>query len=303
LLWQLKPNVVFVGTPKAGLLGTLAAVITRVPYRIYVLRGLRLETANGAMRRLLIAMERLTARGAHTVFAVSPSLRRRALQLSIGRPDKVQVLGRGSSNGVDDERFRPDRFTSEQVQGLAAQVGLRPNVPVVGYVGRLTVDKGLTDLAAAHRLLISQNVEFQMLVIGAVEGSAETLDQFRDQNRALIETGPVEDTSPYYPLMDVLVLPTLREGFPNVVLEASASGVPVITTDATGAIDSVIHGCTGYITPIGQPDALAAALASALANPAERQRLGTQGRAFVVSNFGQTQFWPRLDLLLERGNQ
>ena len=138
-------------------------------------------------------------------------------------------------------------------------------------------------------------------MVGPVESAQAALEAFGGPQDALVRTGPVADVAPYYPLMDVLVLPTLREGFPNVVLEASASSVPVITTDATGAVDSVLDGQTGYLVPVGDAAALARGVATVLADPAAASRLGQQGRKFVVENFERTRFWGHVDDLLAGG--
>ncbi|WP_375423648.1 glycosyltransferase family 4 protein [uncultured Friedmanniella sp.] len=299
LLWRLRPDTVYVGTPKAGLLGTLAAVLVGVAHRVYILRGLRFETTQGLTRQLLVILERLTAAGAHVVVAVSPSLRDRALESGIGTDEKVRVLGRGSSNGVDTTHFDRGRVSEEQRRRLAADLGLDPDRPVVGFVGRLGADKGLHDLAAAHHQLEDDGVPHQLLVVGPVEDGGAALRAFGDRPDALVRTGAVPDTAPYYALMDVLVLPTRREGFPNVVLEASASSVPVITTDATGAVDSVVDGQTGQIVPVGDPAALADAVATLLADPAAGRRMGRQGRELVLASFERTRFWDYVDELLE----
>ncbi|MEE6388553.1 glycosyltransferase family 4 protein [Microbacterium paraoxydans] len=278
LIRRIRPDVVFVGTPKAALLGITAARILGVRTRVYHLRGLRLETATGTMRRILTMMERLTIRLSTRTLAVSPSLRDRVLALGLARAPRVVVLGRGSSNGVDVERFTPDT--------RAADVdSLDPQVPVIGFVGRLNHDKGLEVLADACRLLDEEGVVHQLLIVGGVDGAE--LTAFAQLRRAPIVLGAVADTSGYYPLMRALCLPTLREGFPNVVLEASATAVAVVTTDATGAVDSVIPERTGLIVPAGDAAELAVALRRVLEAPDLAARLGAAGRDFVVENFGR----------------
>jgi glycosyltransferase involved in cell wall biosynthesis len=276
LIRHLRPDAVFVGTPKAGLLGITAARLLGVRTRVYHLRGLRLETAAGTTRRVLTIMERLTIRLATKTLAVSPSLRQRVVSLGLASESRVTVRGHGSSNGVDVDRFAPGN--------AAARVeGLLPDVPVIGFVGRLNHDKGLEVLAEACRILDDERVEYQLLIVGGIDGAE--LDSFSLLRRAPIVLGAVADTSMYYPLMRALCLPTLREGFPNVVLEAGATGIAVVTTDATGAVDSVIPERTGLMVPAGDAQQLAVALRRVVEDPSLAAGLGAAARDFVVENF------------------
>lgn len=276
LIRHLRPDAVFVGTPKAGLLGITAARLLGVRTRVYHLRGLRLETAAGTTRRVLTIMERLTIRLATKTLAVSPSLRQRVVSLGLASESRVTVRGHGSSNGVDVDRFAPGN--------AAARVeGLLPDVPVIGFVGRLNHDKGLEVLAEACRILDDERVEYQLLIVGGIDGAE--LGSFSLLRRAPIVLGAVADTSMYYPLMRALCLPTLREGFPNVVLEAGATGIAVVTTDATGAVDSVIPERTGLMVPAGDAQQLAVALRRVVEDPSLAAGLGAAARDFVVENF------------------
>lgn len=276
LIRHLRPDAVFVGTPKAGLLGITAARLLGVRTRVYHLRGLRLETAAGTTRRVLTIMERLTIRLATKTLAVSPSLRQRVVSLGLASESRVTVRGHGSSNGVDVDRFAPGN--------AAARVeGLLPDAPVIGFVGRLNHDKGLEVLAEACRILDAERVEYQLLIVGGIDGAE--LGSFSLLRRAPIVLGAVADTSMYYPLMRALCLPTLREGFPNVVLEAGATGIAVVTTDATGAVDSVIPERTGLMVPAGDAQQLAVALRRVVEDPSLAAGLGAAARDFVVENF------------------
>jgi glycosyltransferase involved in cell wall biosynthesis len=284
LLWRLKPEMTEFSTPKAGLLGSVAAMLCRVPSRVYFLRGLKLETTIGIKRRILLTTERLASACSHAVLCNSESLRNQALALRVAPEAKLNVLGSGSSNGVDVERFSPGPGTL-----LRAQLGLSANAPVVGFVGRLTRDKGLPELVEAFDAILTAKPQAHLLLVGWFDASEDALDRGlrrRIKNHPRIHmTGYVADTAPYYRAMDVLVLPTWREGFPNVVLEAAASGIPVVTTLCTGSRDSVVPEVTGLLIPPGYPVAIREAVLQLLRDPKRRCRMGKAARAWVLQNY------------------
>jgi glycosyltransferase involved in cell wall biosynthesis len=283
LLRRLRPDLTEFSTPKAGLLGTFAAMLLGVPLRIYLLRGLKLETSTGLKRRILLQAERLTAACAHVVICNSDSLRSEALALGVAPAAKLQVLGDGSSNGVDTHRFSPGPSDVRDRLRLAA------GVPVVGFVGRLTRDKGVPELIEAFDMLLKTEPEVHLLLVGWFDTSEDALgDDLRsdiDSHPHIHRTGFVADTAPYFRAMDLMILPTWREGFPNVVLEAAATGIPVITTETTGSRDSVVPEVTGLLIPPGYPEAICEAALKLLGNMELRRRMGQAARAWVLEHY------------------
>ena len=286
-LWRLigkyRPDLVEFGTPKAGLLGTLAAWLRGVPRRVYMLRGLKLESTSGLKRRILLAAERMAARCAHVVLCNSESLRAEALALRLAPHRKLRLLGEGSSNGVDIERFSPGPSTVRE------QLGIPHYVPVIGFAGRLTRDKGLPELCEAFDLILCAEPSTRLLLVGWFDVAEDALDpglRMRILRHPHIYcTGFVPDTAPYYRAMDLLVLPTWREGFPNVVLEAAATGIPVVTTECTGARDSVLPEITGLMIPPGHPDAIYEAVMKLIRDPKRRQLMGRSARAWILEHY------------------
>lgn len=296
LLVRLKPDLVSVGTPKAGLLGSIASRIAGVRHRVYVLRGLRLETKTGMSLKVLTALERLACTCATEVLTISPSLRDEVVQRGLASSEKVRLLGHGSSNGVDTRRFKPGTLSESERCKLETEVNLRAGVPVIGFVGRQTRDKGLIELASASKRLLDKGIQHQVLVVGAIDEDFPDpwqLAGMSEHQRPSV-VGSVDDVAPYYQLMDVLAFPTHREGFGNVSIEAGASAVPVVTTTATGARDTVRHGETGFIVPVGNDAALAHALETLLTDPVLRQNMGRAGREFVKRHYEQRDVWARL---------
>lgn len=286
-LRRVRPDVVIVSTPKAGLLGGLAAALVQIPRRVYILRGARFEGVPGAQGRLLRGIEQLACATAHQVIAVSPSLARLVIDLGVASAEKTVIVGSGSSNGVDLERFRlPTRQERDRARD---RWGLGPEDAAVCFVGRLSADKGLDLLAEALATMPAVGSQVVVLLAGTDEGA--TFDIVETRWLRVRRLGHVTDVPALLHAADVLALPTRREGFPNVVLEASACGLPVVTTDATGAVDSVIDGATGFV--VGRRDARAfgAALARLVDDSALRERMGAAGRRRVEAEFDRETVW------------
>jgi glycosyltransferase involved in cell wall biosynthesis len=248
-----------------------------------MLRGLKLETTTGLKRRILLATEKLAAACAQVVLCNSKSMRAEALALGVAPAAKLHLLGEGSSNGVDVERFSPGQ------SDVRDWLGLPREAPVVGFVGRLTRDKGLPELIEAFDKILNAAPDARLLLVGWFDASEDALSaalRERIENHPRIHcTGFVTDTAPYYRAMDLIVLPTWREGFPNVVLEAAATGIPVITTLSTGSRDSVVPEVTGLLIPPGYPEAISEAVLKLLRNPDRCRRMGEAARAWILEHF------------------
>jgi glycosyltransferase involved in cell wall biosynthesis len=301
-LWRLfrrtHPTLVVSGTPKAGLLGTLAARLAGVPNVVYTIHGLRMETASGWKRRLLWSTEWLACHSAHHVRCVSPSLRSRTIALGLVRPEHSAVIGKGSSNGLHLERWQRTAQTQVTARQARYGLGIPLSAPVIGFVGRLVHDKGIAELYDAFKRLQITYPDLRLLLVGDFEAGDPVPPSLRAQlesDSATTITGFVSNVEVYYWIMDVLALPTYREGFPGVPLEAQAASVPVVTTDATGAIDAICDGITGLCVPVGNPDALTVALARLLADSGLRKRMGCAGCSWVQQNFRRETVWKNLE--------
>lgn len=306
LVRQLRPVVTNVGTPKAGLVGGLAARLAGVPARVYTLHGLRLETTTGTRRRLLMAMERMACANAHRVICVSPSLRQRAIDLGLVNAHKAIVLGSGTSNGLDAARFVTPHV--DEIVGLRTRLNLPVDALTIGFVGRFVRDKGIRELFEAFTTLHGENPSTRLLLVGDYEEGdplPEALRHALEAHPGVVKAGFVRDTAPYYHMMDVLALPTYREGFPTAPLEAGAAGRPAVVSDATGATDAVINNVTGVRVPVGNVEALTAALRSLLEDPERSRTMGRRSQERVLNEFQPQQMWVALegvyqDILRER---
>jgi len=298
LMKERRPHITNVSTTKAGLLGGLAARSAKVPVRVYVLRGIRYETVKGMRRGLMRFAERIACGCATRALCVSESVRKRLELHGMLTSEGSAVLASGSSNGVDAERFAPTGDRVARARRLRHELGIAEDALVVGFVGRFTSDKGLPELVAAHEILKKVVTGVRLLVVGGNEVGdplpAETRARLKSDG-TIVCTGFVPDAAPYYHVMDVLALPTHREGFPNTVLEAYAAGKPVVVTRATGAIDAVMEEGTGLLVPVGDVVELAASLESLLKSPATRKEMGDAGRRWVVRDFRPVRIWRELE--------
>jgi len=282
LMRSIRPDLVVSGSPKAGLLGSLSARRLGIP-SIYALQGLRLEGAAGTGRGLLVLLERLTCSTAGRVVAVGGQLREAAIAAGVVRAERVDIVGRGSANGVDVVRFAGN--TPRPVRA--------PGDVTFGFVGRITPDKGIADLIEAWPLVVRASGGRAKLVVVGAPDRQDPADHALAQG--LVDVGAdchgwVADPAPHIAEMDVLVLPSRREGLPTVVLEAGAAGVPAVMTDCTGARDCVKDGVTGVIVPMGDADQLASAMTSMLAD-GRREAMGIAAAQFVSTNFDRNIVW------------
>lgn len=296
-----RPDVSMVSTPKAGLLGGLAAWVTRTPVRVYLLRGLRLETTGGPTRALLWVLEWIALHVATDVLVVSPSLLAETRRLRLLGRRRGVVLGRGASNGVDLERLAPTPERQTAATALRASLGLPDDAFVFGFVGRLTADKGVQELVEAFLDLARTHPDVWLLVVGPSESDAATAGAVRGlvAHPRVRATGWLDDPADHVHVLDALVLPTYREGFPNVVIEASAAGVAVVTTTATGAVDSVVDGETGVLVPPRDVPRLRAAMATLADDPERTRALGRAGRALVEQHFSDRVVWAATSAFLD----
>jgi glycosyltransferase involved in cell wall biosynthesis len=298
-LWQLVRllrkgdyDLVHVHTPVAGVVGRIAARIARVRVVIHTAHGFYFHDRMHPLPRWVLVLVEKTLGRACTdfLFTVSPEDYRTALRSRIARPEKLGCL---NSVGVDLAAF--DRESATPVD--PASLGLRSGVPVVAFVGRLVKEKGALDLLRAMRRLKEDDVPTQLLIIG----SALPMDRARGFEREackLISAGALDnrvhfvgfrsDVPAILRWVDVLVLPSYREGMPVTILEAMAASKPVVATNVRGCREEVVDGVSGWIVPPADPAALADAIRRVLCDPERARAMGRAGRARAEAEYDQT---------------
>ncbi|MFW8624843.1 glycosyltransferase family 4 protein [Corynebacterium glutamicum] len=298
VLRTLQPDILVYGTPKASLLSSVAGFVNRIPVRIYQLWGLRLETTDGLKRSILELLEKVTSNLSTKVLANSQSLSDRYRELNLHSAKDIDLLGLGSSHGVDLEKYSKNAEVGLTDAATLKFMDSQLNGVVFGFVGRLHEDKGIATLLEAMRLVVKEVPNARLVLVGGDEGASFSLNS--DLENCVHLAGETSDPRPYYKLMDALILPSLREGFPNVVLEAAAMEVPSIVSDGTGVIDSVIDGSTGIIAPVGDAKQFSQAMMRIARDQKFRDKLGKSARAHVEQNFAQELVWARtLEYILE----
>ncbi len=280
-----KFDIVITHSPKGGLIGGVASFIAGTPKRVYFRHGLVFETLIGAKQKLLILVEKLNGALSHTVVNVSPSIQRKSEKLQLNKSYKNIVLGKGTCNGVDVHRFMYREGFKEK------------DVRVIGFVGRVSKDKGIVQLIEAWKILKQYNANIKLLIVGPIDERdpiEANLIEYIDNEISIDFVGEVSDVTNYYNKMDIFVLPSFREGFPTVTLEASSSRLPVITSRATGCIDSIIENKTGVYTEINGVS-IAAAIQRYLDNAQDLLSHGINGEKFIKDNFTEEIIYSQIE--------
>jgi glycosyltransferase involved in cell wall biosynthesis len=269
-LWKLiklfkdeRPEIVHTHTPKAGLLGMMAARFCGIPIRVHTVAGLPFLGVGAKYKRLLLAMEKFTYRVSTEVWPNSFSLKHFILENKLVPEDKVRVIAQGSSNGVDLEKFDRDQLKENHLIAAMLRVAPSENDFVITFAGRLVKDKGIEELVEAY-LASKISEKAKLVLLGSFE---QDLDPISLQTKKRIEDHPriihVEwtDHLPYYlAITDVVIHPSHREGFPNVLLEAGAMACPILCSDIPGNLEVVTHKKTGLVFPVKNTQAIKEAM-------------------------------------------
>lgn len=296
-LMRLRPVIVQSGTPKAAVLGTLAAFLLRVRVRVYYVHGLPLLTARGLLRWILVQVERATCAAATHVICVSPSIREELVSAGLCPSEKAVVLGHGSSNGVDMSVFDPARYPRVAVKAARENLGIPGDALVIGFLGRIGREKGIAELFDAWREVREAFPNAYLLIVGPDEPNdpvaPEILEGLKNDPRVRM-TGPDWYPAPRYALMDVLCMPSYREGCPNVALEAAAMELPVVAFRVPGVVDAVVSGETGELVEPLDAARIAGAISKYFRDPYLRRQHGAAGRRRVLDFFAREKVWAAL---------
>lgn len=299
ILKKEKPTIVHTHTPKAGIVGMMAAYFARVPNRLHTVAGMPLLIAKGKKRKLLDFVEKLTYRFATKVYPNSYGLRDIIIDLKFTNPEKLKVIAKGSSNGIDTEYFNPNLLTEGDKQNLKEQLGIKNTDFVFIFVGRIVGDKGVNELVQAFEQLSKENKNIKLLLVGSEEKELDPLKaeslQIIKSNKNIISTGYQKEVILYFAISNVLTFPSYREGFPNVVLQASAMKLPSIVTDINGCNEIIKEGVNGTIIPVKNIETLYKKMKLFLNKTNEElNRMGKNSRNEIILKYKRNVVWEAL---------
>lgn len=304
-LWQLyrlfkkeHPAIVHTHTPKAGLLGMMAARMAGVPVRLHTVAGLPLIENKGLRRKILEWAEKLTYSCATRVYPNSGNLATFLVQQNLCKPRKLQVLGNGSSNGIDTSYFQVNEQLVAKAATLRQNMGWQASDFVFVFVGRLVKDKGLQELVTAFITLKENYQDLKLLLVGPYEAdldplSPATLDIIQT-DKDIIQVDFQHDIRPWLLLSQALVFPSYREGFPNVPMQAGCFHLPAIVTNINGCNEIIRHENNGLIVPVKDTEALRHAMERLLTEPLLYESLKAKARTAILERYDQQYFWQRL---------
>jgi glycosyltransferase involved in cell wall biosynthesis len=276
-------TVVHAHMNKCGFLATIAARLAEVPIRIYHNHGLAFLSERNPVRTILARADRLTCRLATRVLYVSPSNRDDAVRLGICAAEKAGVLANGSICGLDTARFADRASVAERGREVRGRLGIPPDAIVVGYVGQAVRHKGFHLLVETWRRHFANDPSLRLLMLGVTEAEVKRL--LGPPPAGIIAPGFVENPEAYYGAMDLVVLPSEREGLGYALLEGAATQLPTVATAIPGIVDAVEDGRTGILVPSRSPAALARAIRRLAADPGLRWKMGQAGRERVMRLF------------------
>lgn len=293
-----KPHIVHSHTPKAGIVGMLAAFLAGVPNRFHTVAGMPLLESRGFKRALLNFVEKLTYYFATKVFPNSKGLYDIILEEGFTKPNKLQLIGKGSSNGIDISHFNKENISKKEQDQLKKELGITPNDFVFVFVGRMVTDKGINELALAYDKLSKICNNTKLLLVGWRENDLDPLlpetEMILNSNPNIIEAGFQEDVRPYFAISNILVFPTYREGFPNVVLQAGAMQLPSIVTNINGCNEIIQHSKNGLIIPVKNVDAILESMTWCLNQHDHLKEMSNNSRDLIAENYQHTYIWGEL---------
>lgn len=287
-----RPDMVHSITPKAGLISMLAGWITRVPVRMHTFTGLVFPTATGRMQQLLIWMDRLTCACATHINPEGEGVKRDLIAYRITKKP-LHVIANGNVNGIDLAYF--DR--TDEIMKQAATYRKEGSFTFC-FVGRMVRDKGINELVSAFIRLHKQHPQARLLLVGHFEKELDPVSPETEkaimEHPAICFVGFQPDVRPFLAVSDALVFPSYREGFPNVVIQAGAMGLPSIVTDINGCNEIVLPNENGVIIPPRNEEALYLAMENFLLHPEEIQHMAEMARPLIASRYDQKIVWKAL---------
>lgn len=290
---KVNPLIVHSITPKAGLLSMMAAKMACVPIRIHTFTGLIFPTRKGLIKEILILMDKLLCKCATNIYPEGQGVKNDLKNYRI-TSKKLHIIANGNVNGIDVEYFSKKNISADERIKLKSDLGMTEKDFVFVFVGRLVGDKGINELVSAFQKIEKGN-PVKLVLVGSQEDDLdplqkETLLQIQT-NPNIIAVGHQIDVRPFLAISDVLVFPSYREGFPNVVMQAGAMELPSIVTDINGCNEIIIEGENGLIIPVKDSNAVYESMKKIMEDVSLRSCLKKNARPMIVSRYEQEEVW------------
>ena len=297
-----KPEIVHTHTPKAGIVGMLAAYLANIPNRLHTIAGLPLLETKGIKRKILNIVEKLTYRFATKVYPNSKGLQNIILSEKLTNPSKLKIIGNGSSNGIDTSYFSKTHFSEEQISQKKKELQIPENEFVFIFIGRIVSDKGINELIEAFVKLQNYSPltthHSSLLLVGPFEDDLDPLSKKTiseiNNNPKIITIGYQEDVRIYYALANALVFPSYREGFPNVVMQAGAMELPSIVTNINGCNEIIEEDENGLIIPVKNSEVLQQKMEELLQKPELAKKMSATSRGVITEKYKREYIWKEL---------
>lgn len=301
-LWKLirifkkeKPDIVHTHTPKAGLLGMMAAKICNVKIRIHTVAGLPLMVETGIKFHVLKFIEKLTYASANHIWPNSFSLLNYINEQKLTKKNKLKVISKGSSNGIDLNRFSITSFNQETLSEVKKSIDFNSGNIYLLSIGRLVKDKGIVELVETFKDLQPDHQNIKLVLVGKFEMELDPLPQHIIEeiksNANIIHIDWTAYVEYYISLATLFVFPSHREGFPNVLLQSGAMGTPIICSSIAGNVDIVENNITGLRFDVGDTLQMKNQITFALNNPEIMKGMAIKLKENIFSYYNRETIW------------
>jgi glycosyltransferase involved in cell wall biosynthesis len=288
-----SPDIVHSHTPKAGIVAMLAAFLCNVPNRLHTVAGLPVMNKVGLVRIILLAVEWLTCKCATKIYPNSKGLEAFLTDVVNVSPNKLKVLGSGSSNGVDTRYFNLTPDLQESSKMFKTKYGL-DDCFVFTFIGRIVKDKGIEELIDAYSKLSSEVENVRLVIVGREEPLTDPISSHSQvilkNNPGIVCTGFMDDIRPSLGASDCLILASYREGFPNVVMQAACVNIPSIVSNINGCNEIIQDGSNGLVVEPKSADDLYYAMKKLETNRGLLSDLAAKSRDSVVEKYDREKF-------------
>jgi glycosyltransferase involved in cell wall biosynthesis len=293
-----KPDIVHSHTPKAGLLGMLAAKFCGIKIRIHTVAGMPLMVEKGFKLQLLRFIEKLTYSAAGEVWPNSNSLYQYILTHGFTSAEKLHIINKGSTNGINISRFNKNVLDQNITEQVKAAVNYSQQYTYLLCIGRLVADKGIVELVNVYTTIQKHQPDVKLIVVGDFENSLDplpeaTLQQINN-HPGIIHIKWTQQVEYFMHIAHLFVFPSHREGFPNVLLQAGAMQLPIVCSRIPGNIDIVTHQQTGLIFETSNEAEMQQQIEYALKHQKQMDEMALQLQQIIAADYRRENIWQNI---------